>query len=134
MMSLRSSATTIVSSLSTSAFVITALTIPNVAQAQNAPPSYVASPGVYKIIAENEKYRVILATWKPGQRDEWHSHPTGANYALNDCGTHRIHTPDGKFTDISKKAGDARMMTVIPSHAVENTGTVDCTQVIFEPK
>lgn len=108
--------------------------VPVIAAADEAPPSYIASPGIYKVIAENAKYRVILATWKPGQRDEWHSHPTGANYALNDCGTHRVHTPDGKFTDISKKAGDARMMGVIPSHAVENTGTADCTQVIFEPK
>lgn len=133
-MNLRSNTSTVVSSMSACAFVIASLAMPNAAQAQNAPPSHVASPGVYKIIAENEKYRVILATWKPGQRDEWHSHPAGANYAVNDCGTHRVHTPDGKFADISKKAGDARMMGAIPSHAVENTGTTECIQVIFEPK
>lgn len=40
--------------------------------------SYVASPDVYKVIAESNNTRVILATWKPGQRDAWHSHPPAA--------------------------------------------------------
>src|SRR4051794_40606952 len=42
---------------------------PLAASAQNAPLSYVANPGVYKVLAENDQFRVVLATWKPGQRD-----------------------------------------------------------------
>ncbi len=109
--------------------------VPVIAAADNAPqPSYVAAPGVYKVLAENEKFRVIRATWKPGQRDEWHSHLPGAVYVVNDCGTHRTHTPDGKSIDKPRKAGDVIVIGTIPSHAVENTGTTDCIQIIFEPK
>ncbi len=37
--------------------------------AQTVPHSLIASPEIYKVIAENEQYRVIEVTWKPGQRD-----------------------------------------------------------------
>lgn len=43
--------------------------------------SFIASPDVYKATAESGDTRVILATWKPGQRDEWQSHP--ANTVVN---------------------------------------------------
>jgi len=38
------------------------------ASAEDAPRSYVASPEVYKVIADNGKTKVILATWPPGKR------------------------------------------------------------------
>ena len=47
------------------------------ASTADAQRSCVTSPDVYKVIAENNNTRVIPATWKPGQRDEWHSHPLG---------------------------------------------------------
>ena len=53
--------------------------------AQVAPPGFVASPEVYKVIAENDKYRVIEVSWKPGQKDQAHSHPDAAVYYLSDC-------------------------------------------------
>jgi hypothetical protein len=34
------------------------------AAAQNAPPSYEADPSVYKVIFEDQNFRVISATWK----------------------------------------------------------------------
>jgi hypothetical protein len=43
-----------------------------IAMAQNAPRSFEASPDVYKEIAESDMFLVILATWKPGQRDKPH--------------------------------------------------------------
>lgn len=110
------------------------LSVPVIAAADDAPRSYVASPGIYKVIGEDAKFRVILATWKPGQRDEWHSHAPSAIYVVNDCGTHRNHAPDGKFVDRPRKAGEVIMIGAIHSHAVENNGTADCSQVIFEPK
>src|ERR1039457_2064306 len=83
-----------------------ALLVVRPASADDAPRSYVASPEVYKVIAENNKTRVILATWKPGQRDAWHSHPVTGVYFLTDCEA-RIHSPDGKFVDARPKAGTA---------------------------
>lgn len=39
------------------------------AWAEDAPPSYEASPNVYKLVVENAHFRVIEATWKPDQKD-----------------------------------------------------------------
>lgn len=111
-----------------------ALVTPLPGWAQEVPRSFVASPEVYKVIAEDEKYRVIAVVWKAGQRDAWHSHgaPVGV-YNLTDC-TMRIHTPDGKTVDNNSKAGDARIRTQAPSHSLENVGSGDCRLVLFEPK
>lgn len=38
------------------------------ALAKDAPPSYKAFPEVYKLVGESDQFRVIEATWKPGQR------------------------------------------------------------------
>ena len=46
--------------------------------ADTAPRSATASPDVYKVLAEDKEMRVILATWQPGQRDQWHAHPVMA--------------------------------------------------------
>ena len=83
--------------VATSLVVAGIATIPKVS-AGGVAPSYVASPDVYKLLSENEHFRVILATWKPGQRDAWHAHegPLVA-YRLTDC-TMRAHAPDGKVT------------------------------------
>lgn len=43
--------------------------------AADAPRSHIASPDVYQVIAQDNDTRIIMATWKPGQRDAWHSHP-----------------------------------------------------------
>ena len=53
-------------------------------QAQQLPRSFVASPDIYKVAAQNEQYKVISVTWKPGQKDVLHSHPANGVYYLTD--------------------------------------------------
>src|SRR5262252_1273444 len=53
-------------------------------KAETVPRSSVASPDVYKVMAEGNGLRVVLATWQPGQRDQWHSHPASTYYWLTD--------------------------------------------------
>jgi len=96
-----------------------------------APRSYIASPDVYKVIAQNDKIKVILATWPPGKRDNWHSHPATGVYRLADCSA-RVYTPDGRFTDSESKAGSAVVQAPIPSHSLENRGTTECKVIIVE--
>ena len=100
-------------------FLAYAACVVSPASAEDAPRSYVASPDVYKVIADDGKTRVILATWRPGQRDQWHSHPPTGVYFLTDCEP-RVHTPDGKFVDTGHKAGSAAVQTAIPSHSFES--------------
>ena len=121
-------------SLSASLVAAGGLCTPGPVQAQNAPPSYVAAPDVYKLLGENDQFRVILSTWKPGQRDAWHSHLGPATvYRLADC-KWRIHTPDGKVQERSGKRGEVSFNAIIPSHSFENVGTTECTSLIVERK
>ncbi len=102
--------------------------------AQQEPPSYQASPDIYKVIAENEHFRVIQAHWKPGERDAWHSHAgPGVLYWLTDCNS-RNYSPNGKFREGTSKKGSVGFFPVVTSHSVENTGASDCEMVIVEPK
>ena len=115
-------------------FIACALVASKSVLAQPVPLSYVASTDIYKVISENEQYRVIAVTWKPGQRDNWHSHGVAvASYNLTDCNL-RFHTPDGKSVDRNTKTGDSRVQPQAPSHSVENVGQADCKLVLFEPK
>ncbi len=116
-----------------SLFALTALGATGTAIAQAVPHSLVASPDIYKVIAEDEQYRVIEVTWKPGQRDQFHSHPASAVYYPMDC-TLRGYGPSGVLGERVRKAGTAAVQKPIPSHSVENIGQSVCKLIMFEPK
>ena len=114
--------------------VLAMLLCPLAASAQNAPLSHVANPGVYKVLAENDQFRVVLATWKPGQRDEFHSHPANATYALTECKA-RLYGSDNKLLgETQRQAGSAVLQAAIPAHSFENAGASDCQILIVERK
>jgi beta-alanine degradation protein BauB len=102
--------------------------------AQVAPPSFTASPDIYRVVAENAQYRVIEVTWKPRQRDQFHSHPPGGLfYYVTDCSL-RLHRPDGGSENAVHLAGDAGVIPAIDSHSAENVGKDVCKLVLFERK
>jgi len=110
------------------------LAIPVAAGAQMAPKHYRVEPAVYKVIAENERFRVIEATWQAGQRDAWHSHSgMEAAYRLTDC-TSRIYTPDGKYRDVEAEAGSVNFNPPIGVHSFEKRGPGGCRALIVERK
>ena len=109
------------------------LSVSAAAVAQTAPLSIAASPEIYKVVAENEKYRVIAVTWAPGQKDAMHSHPDSAVYVLTDCSL-RYTLPNGSTRVGSPPAGYAAVQAPIEAHAVENVGKSDCKLIMFEPK
>lgn len=102
------------------------------AQSQPLPRSWVASPDIYRVLAQNDQFKVIAVTWKPGQKDVLHSHPANAVYYLTDCSL-RLHAMDGSYRDAQPKAGAAIVQAAIPGHVLENIGTADCRLVMFEP-
>jgi quercetin dioxygenase-like cupin family protein len=103
-------------------------------QAQALPRSYVASPDVYKVIAESAQYQVIEATWKPGQRDAAHSHPANAVYYVTDCKI-RLYSPEGRMVyEATPRAGAALVQPPIPGHMFENAGDQVCKLIMFEPR
>jgi len=91
-----------------------------------------ASPDIYKVLAENEMMRLILATWEPGQRDNWHGHPATSVYYVTDCHV-RAFFPDGSQKDIQRKGGTGRTRSrPVTSHSIQNIGTEQCLIVLVE--
>ncbi|QOZ34821.1 hypothetical protein [Bradyrhizobium sp. CCBAU 53421] len=104
------------------------------ASAQDAPPSYQADPTVYKVIFEDQNFRVIAATWKKGTTDKPHSHALPFMvYALDDC-TVRVRNPDGTTRELKNKAGAASAGPITVSHTAENVGDSDCRALLVERK
>ena len=118
----------------TSAAVAAALVTATVAFAQNAPPTYQGDPDVYKVIFEDQNFRVIATTRKKGVHDKIHGHPVPSIvYHITDCMT-KIYAADGKTSESTTKAGSASAVPVIPSHSAENIGSADCQQIFVEKK
>lgn len=85
-----------------------------------------ASPDIYRIIAQNDLSRLVLITWQPGQRDNWHGHPPTTVFYLTDCLV-RVFFPDGSQRDLKRKAGTGRVRAQpVISHSVQNIGTDVC--------
>ena len=104
------------------------------AVAQTVEPAYKAAPDTYKVILEDNNFRVIEANHKKGVRDKMHSHPVPfVVYNLTDCKT-RLYTPDGATKEVAGKAGTASANPVIAAHAAENIGDADCKQIFVEKK
>lgn len=102
--------------------------------AENAPPGDKAAPEVYKLLAENDQFRVILGTWQPGQRDAQHSHTSAVHYRLTDC-KQRIFSPDDKVVNESEvKAGSVLLGKPVSSHSFQNSGTAVCQTLLVESK
>ena len=106
------------------------------ALAENYPSAPEASPDVYKILDENDQWRVIEATWQPGQEDNFHNHPADrVSLAQTDCKL-RLTKPDGSYKDVNPKAGKAKARTGKPvkAHKAKNIGDKVCVIQIVELK
>jgi hypothetical protein len=118
----------------TSTAIAGVLVTATVAFAQIVAPTYQADPDVYKVIFEDQNFRVIATIRKKGVHDKEHGHPLpSVVYNITDCTT-KTYTPDGKSSEILRKAGTASAVPVIPSHSAENTGAADCQQIFVERK
>lgn len=93
-----------------------------------------ASPEVYKLLAENEHFRVMLAKWQPGQSDEWHTHHGDlVNFNLTDCEL-KGEIPGGKMGQLVRKSGEAGFNSAQSTHKVTNIGKKECVLLIVERK
>lgn len=103
--------------------------------AQSGGPTYQGDPDTYKVIFENETFRVIAATWKAGTTDKPHTHPLpSVIYFLTDC-TQKLHAADGSIRDANSKAGTARPVPIITKpHTAQNVGSSDCRAIFVEKK
>ena len=74
----------------------------------------------YVIVAENERVRVLKATYAPGEKSVMHEHPDTFAVFLTDSKA-RFTLPDGTTTDAATKAGEV-MVAPAGRHNPENLG------------
>jgi hypothetical protein len=105
------------------------------ARAQDAKPTYEGAPDTYKVIFENQDFRVIEATWKAGATDKPHTHPVpSVIYNVTGC-TLKLHSADGKVREATAVQGTANAVPLITQpHTAENIGPTDCRAIIVERK
>jgi beta-alanine degradation protein BauB len=94
-------------------------------------PVKVAS-STYKVIAENERVRVLRANVAAGGKTVMHEHPAHLVVALGAANV-KFTTPDGKTVDVAMKADDVTLMPA-GAHAGANAGTAPVDVVIVEMK
>lgn len=109
------------------------LGVAGTSMAQAVPQDFAAAPDIYKVVAENDQYRLVEATWKPGQRDIFHSHPAMLFSWVTGCSA-RVHLPDGTTREFKVSAGEAGTQMAVPSHSFENVGQSECKIIMFEQK
>lgn len=103
-------------------------------RAQEMPGAVKASPDIYKVLAENEVMRVLLATWQPGDRDTWHGHPPSSVFYVTDCHV-RAFFSDGSQRDLQRIGGTGRARNKpVRSHSIQNIGKQECRILMTEVK
>lgn len=94
-------------------------------------PLKVAS-STYKLVAENDRVRVLRATVAPGAKTVMHEHPVHLVVSLGAANV-KFTTADGKTVDVVMKADDVSLMPA-GAHAGANAGTGPVDVVIVEMK
>jgi len=91
----------------------------------------------YQVLFEDAQIRVVRITYGPHEKSVMHEHPVGTCVVMLTAGQIRFHTPDGKFTDDTPKAGDVNCTAAGPGtdkHNPENMGNGHFSAVLVERK
>src|SRR4030042_4652361 len=86
---------------------------------------------VYKFIMENDRVRVLEASFKPGDKAIMHDHPDHLVYVLSD-GKMNLKS-SGKTDVLDLKKGQVVFLKA-QSHEAENTGKTDLHLLVVELK
>ena len=90
-------------------------------------------PDKFKVLLENEHVRVVEYSLKPGEKDDWHTHPPKSSYVVTG-GKLKVHLENGEIIVADEKTGTASWMNYVGKHYVENIGTTTVTIVFTEIK
>lgn len=111
---------------------VTTIAAAVVGEAAAAPDPVQQSPGLYRVLLENDEVRVLEYRLKPGQKEPLHAHPDGVVYGFGDSRI-RVTSVDGKVTESSGKAGDVYWRKAV-AHQIENVGDTDVHSLAVEIK
>ena len=88
------------------------------------------SPNNYKVLLEDDRFRVLEMNLRAGEKDEVHSHPSEAVFFITG-GKAKIHLPEGQVVDADIPDGHV-MSNEAWTHQVENVGDTDIKAIIVE--
>jgi quercetin dioxygenase-like cupin family protein len=91
-----------------------------------------ADPKHYKVVAENERLRVLKASYGAGDKSVMHEHPDTFAVFLTEAKV-RFTLADGKSVEATRKAGDA-MADPAVKHLPENIGAAAMEVILVEVK
>jgi len=89
------------------------------------------NPGLYRVVFENERVRVLEYTDQPGTKTVEHSHPDSVMITLSSF--RRRLSANGRDVDVELPAGASRWLAA-QSHAGENTGDTETHAIFIELK
>ena len=89
-------------------------------------------PKHYKVVAENERVRVLKATYEAGGKSVMHEHPDTFAVFLTDVKV-RFGLADGTSVEATRKAGDV-MVDKAAKHLPENLGSAAMSVIVVEVK
>ncbi|MFT6955841.1 MAG: quercetin dioxygenase-like cupin family protein [Halieaceae bacterium] len=91
------------------------------------------SPKQFKIDFENDHVRIVSYHLRPGESDNWHTHPAKVS-VITGGGLLRITTADGESFEVIEEAGAASWMPALGRHFAENVGDTMVNIVLVEIK
>ncbi len=89
------------------------------------------NPGLYRVVFENDRVRVLEYTDRPGEKTVEHAHPDSVMITLT--GFRRRLSAHGREADVELPAGLARWLPA-QTHAGENTGDTETHAIFVELK
>ena len=88
----------------------------------------ITDPGLYRVVFENDRVRVLEYRDRPGDRTHPHQHPDSVMVTLSSF-ERRLVGEDGAHRDVSLAAGEIRWLDA-QTHSGENIGDRP-THVVF---
>ena len=90
------------------------------------------APGVYKVVLENDRVRVLDVRTNPGDTTALHHHPDMVGYAISDC-TWNLASPGGETVKVAIKAGETFYLEAV-DHEAEDVGNSESHAILIELK
>jgi beta-alanine degradation protein BauB len=96
------------------------------------PDAVAAAPDIYRVVAEDDRVRVLEIRMPAGAKSAMHYHPRGAAISFGPASL-RISFPDGSGVDATFGAQQAFLQPAGP-HGGENVGTTEGHAILVELK
>ena len=116
-------------------YVVFALTLLLCGAVQAMEDPVTATPGMYKVLHENDQIRVLEVIYQPGQRENWHGHPRYLVYVVDPGdGKIKVENDKGEIHEYDLKVGQNLLTGPVEKHRGMNPGSSEIRLLAVELK